>query len=166
MTTIPTLPRGVSDCVAAFDLAAIAITRDNRLAVTRNPAGMTLAWWCQAKQASAIVRRARRDSGDVEAAARALGVPVGEHHTAMQRAADAVSQIDAALTDAQQRGLLVAFNKEYRQRREAAVLAGRGFMSYGRARSRLRKAIAGIIALGGSRRDLDLEAIRRVFEAG
>jgi len=28
MATIPTLPRGVSDYVAAFDLTSIAVTRD------------------------------------------------------------------------------------------------------------------------------------------
>ena len=34
MATIPTLPRGVSDYVAAFDLTAIAVTRDGCLVVT------------------------------------------------------------------------------------------------------------------------------------
>jgi len=39
MTTIPALPRGVSDYVAAFDLTAVCVTRDGRLVVSRNPAG-------------------------------------------------------------------------------------------------------------------------------
>jgi hypothetical protein len=39
------------------------------------------------------------------------------------------------------------FNAEYR--REAASARGRGLMSYGRARARLRQAIAGVIAMGG-----------------
>ena len=39
------------------------------------------------------------------------------------------------------------FNAEYR--REAASARRRGFMSYGRARARLRQAIAGVIAIGG-----------------
>lgn len=47
-----------------------------------------------------------------------------------------------------------AFNAEYRRRREAALAVGRGFMSYERARARLRAAIAGIIAKGGERVDL------------
>jgi hypothetical protein len=41
--------------------------------------------------------------------------------------------------------------------------SGRGFMTYGRARARLRRTIAGIIASGGGR-DLDLRMIRRVFD--
>jgi hypothetical protein len=91
---------GVVNFVVVFDLTAIAVTRDNRLIATRNSAGAASAWWCPAKEASRIVRHARKDSGDIPAAARALGVPIGEHHTAMQKAADAVSQIDAAITDA------------------------------------------------------------------
>jgi hypothetical protein len=131
MTTIPTLPRGVSAYVAAFDLTSIAVTRDDgRLVVTRNPAGATAAWWCPAREASRVVRHARRDSGDVEAAARALGVPVTVHHVAVQRAAASVARIDAALVEAQRTGAMKFFNAEYRRRREAASAIGRGFMSY------------------------------------
>jgi hypothetical protein len=43
-----------------------------------------------AKEASRLVRHARKDSGDIPGAARALGVPVTVHHVAVQRAADAV----------------------------------------------------------------------------
>ena len=49
MATIPTLPHGVSDYVAAFDLTSIAVTRDGRLVVTRNPAGAAAVWLCPAK---------------------------------------------------------------------------------------------------------------------
>ena len=52
MATIPTLPHGVSDYVAAFDLTSIAVTRDGRLVVTRNPAGAAAVWLCPAKGAS------------------------------------------------------------------------------------------------------------------
>jgi hypothetical protein len=38
------------------------------------------------------------------------------------------------------------FNAEYRRRREAASARDRGFMTYERARARLRRAIAGVIA--------------------
>ncbi len=55
-----------------------------------------------------------------------------------------------------------AFNAEYRHRRKAASAVGRGYMSYERARARLRRAIAGVIAKGGER--LDLAAVRLVFE--
>jgi hypothetical protein len=163
MATIPTLPRGVSDYVAAFDLTSIAVTRDGRLVVTRNPAGAASAWWCPAKEASRIVRHARKDSGDIPAAAKALGVPVTVHHVAIQRAGASVARIDAALAQAQRDGAMRAFNTEYRRRREAASAIGRGFMSYERARARLRRAIADVIAAGGGR-DLDLTVIRRVFD--
>ena len=114
-TILPKLPHGVSAYVAAFDLTSIAVTRDGRLIVTRNPAGATAAWWCPAREASRVVRHARRDSGDVEAAARALGVPVTVHHVAIQRAGAAVARIDAALVEAQRSGLLRFFNAEYRR---------------------------------------------------
>jgi hypothetical protein len=104
-TTIPPLPHGVADYVAAFDLTAIAVSRDRRLIVTRDPAGAESAWWCEAKAASAIVRRARADHGDIPASACALGVTVTMHHVAVQRAADAVGRIEAALTEAQRTGV-------------------------------------------------------------
>jgi hypothetical protein len=40
---------------------------------------------------------------------------------------------------------------------------GQGFMSYKRARARLRRAVAGIIAAGAGR-DFDLAIVRRVFD--
>ena len=64
------------------------------------------------------------------------------HHVAIQRAASAAAAIEQALAEAQRAGLLAAFNGEYRRRREAAAVAGKGFMRYERARSRLRKVIA------------------------
>lgn len=120
MATIPPLPHGVAQYVAAFDLTSIAVTRDGRLIVTRNPAGTEAAWWCPAKEASRVVRHARKDSGDIEAAARELGVPVTVHRVAMQRAGASVARIDAALTEAQRCGLMSFFNAEYRRRRAAA----------------------------------------------
>jgi hypothetical protein len=52
MATIPPLPHGVAAYVRAFDLTSIAVTRDGRLVVTRNPAGAQAAWWCSATDAS------------------------------------------------------------------------------------------------------------------
>lgn len=42
-----------------------------------------------------------------------------------------------------------SYNPKLVLRREAASARGRGFMSYGRARTRLRQVIAGVIARGG-----------------
>ena len=69
--TIPPLPHGVADYVAAFDLASVAVTRD--------PTGYEAAWWCSAKQASAIVRQgARRDrNGSASCQRETLSISVG-----------------------------------------------------------------------------------------
>jgi hypothetical protein len=149
MATIPALPRGVSAYVAAFDLTSIALTRDGRLVVTRNPAGATAAWWRPAREASRVARHARKDSGDIPAAARALGVPVTVHGVAVQRAGAAVARIDAALAEAQRCGPLRFFDAEYKRRRAAANAIGKGYMPYQTARARLRQAVAGVIAEGG-----------------
>ncbi len=161
MATIPPLPRGVSAYVAAFDLASIAITRYHRLVVTRNPSGAEAAWWCEAKHASRLVRHARKLGGDVEGAARELRVTATVHHVAVQRAAASVARIDAALAQAQRCGAMKFFNAEYRRRREAASAIGRGFMTYGRARARLRQAVAGVIAAGGA---ISASLVAQVFE--
>ncbi len=161
MATIPTLPRGVSDYVAAFDLTAIAVTRDGRLVVTRNPTGASSAWWGQAKEAGRLFRHARKDGGDIPAAARELGVTVTMHHVAILRAGASVARFDAALAEAQRCGTMKFFNAEYRRRREAASARGRGFMTYERARARLRRAVAGVIAAGGV---ISASLVVQVFE--
>jgi hypothetical protein len=56
-----------------------------------------------------------------------------------------------------------SFNAEYRRRRKAANASGHGFMTYGRARARLRQAVAGVLAAGGGR-DLDLTMVRKVLD--
>jgi hypothetical protein len=106
--------------------------------LTPNLASAASAWWCEA----------RKDSGDIPAAAKALGVPVTVHHVAIQRA-DAVGRIEAALAEVQGNGAMRAFNAEYRRRRETALAVGRSYMSYERARARLRAVIASVIAKGG-----------------
>lgn len=73
-------------------------------------------------------------------------MPITEHHVAVQRAGALVPRIDTALAEVQRCGTM-NFSAEYR--REAASARRRGFMSYGRARARLRQAIAGVIAMGG-----------------
>jgi hypothetical protein len=162
MATIPALPRGVSAYVAAFDLTSIAITGDGRLVVTHNPAGAASAWWCGRRAARRVVRHARKDGGDIPAAARELGVAITAHDIVMQRACASVARIDAALAEAQRSGAMKSFNAEYRRQRKAASASGRGFMTYGRARARLRRAVAGVIAAGGGR-DLDLTMVRKVL---
>jgi len=134
MATIPTLPRGVSAYVAAFDLISIAVTSDGRLVVTGNPAGAAAAWWCEARAARGVVRHARQDGGDIPTAARELGVAITAHEVVMQRVTASVARIDAALAEAQRSGAMRFFNPEYRRRRNAVSASGHGFMTYRRAR--------------------------------
>ena len=145
---IPSLPRAVADYVRAFDLAAICAYRDGRIGVSRNPAGAVAAWWVEAEQAGAVIRQARKDSSDIQAIARRLGVALTEHAIVLTRASAAIERIEAALREAQRRGDLKFFNAEYKRRRAQAAAAGKGFMSYGQARARLQRAIAGAAATG------------------
>jgi hypothetical protein len=144
--TIPSLPRAVADYVRAFDLAAICAYCDGRIGVSRNPAGAAAAWWVEAEEVGAVIRQARKDGSDIQAVARRLGVALTEHAIVLTRASAAIERIEAALREAQRRGDLKFFNAEYKRRRTEAQAAGKGFMSYGQARARLGKAIAGAAA--------------------
>jgi hypothetical protein len=48
------------------------------------------------------------------------------------------------------RGVLRDFNAAFKQRREAAAMRGKGFMSYRAAESRLRRALIPMLANGGT----------------
>ena len=87
--------------------------------------------------------------------AKALGVPISEHHVVVHRTSVAVQRIERALAQAQQDAAMTAFNHEASALRERRltpppILA---ILSYARARARLGKAVASVIARGG---DLDL----------
>jgi hypothetical protein len=143
------LSHSARDYVRAFDLTCIALWRDGRLGVSRNPTGADQAWWCPAKAAGAIVRAANANGWDVVAAAARLHTPLTDHATVAQRVSEAVDRIDGSLQAAQRRGDLAFFNSTYRARRVAAQAAGQNFMSYGMALRRLRQAVAGAAANGG-----------------
>jgi hypothetical protein len=122
------LPRAVMDYIAAFDLAAVCQYRDGRLGVILNPAGAVAAWWCEAVKARPVIREAGRHSGDIPAAARALGVALTDHATVLARAKHAVAKIEAGMAWAQRTGVLHEFNQEYRRRRLEAQRRGERFM--------------------------------------
>jgi hypothetical protein len=82
------------------------------------------------------------------AAAGRLDVVLSEHTVVLARARAAVAKLDRRLAMAKETGTLAFFNAEYRRRRIAARASGKGFMSYGAAHRRLRKAIAGAAATG------------------
>ena len=149
-TLISALPREVKDYLGAFGIAAVVIYRDGRIGVSRDPAGAVAAWWVEADQAGSVVKQARKNGGDIPAAARRLGVVLTEHAIVLVRAAAASKRIRQSLSEAQGRGDLQFFNREYKRRRTAAAAAGQSFMSYGQARTRLYKTIATVAASGGT----------------
>ena len=120
--------------IAAFDLAAVcrypggriehnAAARRGWLSFTaRNPAGAAAASWCVAAKAGPVIRAVRRHSGDILAAARALGV------TVLARARHVVRKIEADMAWAQRTGVLHEFNQESRRRRLEAQRRGERFM--------------------------------------
>ena len=118
------LPSAARDYVRAFDLTSIALWRDGRLGVSRNPTGADQAWWCPAKAAGAVVRAANANGRDVVAAAARLN-PLTDHATVAQRVGEAVGRIDDGLKAAQRRGDLAFFNQLYKAQRVAAQAAGR-----------------------------------------
>jgi hypothetical protein len=73
------LSHSARDYVRGFDLTCIALWRDGRLGVSRNPVGAEEAWWCPAKAAGAIVRSANANGKDVAAAAAQLHTPLTDH---------------------------------------------------------------------------------------
>jgi len=118
---------------------------------TRNPAAAAGAWWCETGKAGPVIREARRHTGDILAAARALGVTLTDHATVLARTKAAVARIEAGMAWAQRTGPLHEFNQEYRRRRLEAQRRGERFMGYAQATARLRCAITKVAATGSAR---------------
>jgi hypothetical protein len=147
MGIIP-LSKPVADYIRQFGLTSICRYRDGRLSVTRDPTGADRAWWLHAEQAGAVLKAARRDGGNIEAAARKAGVELADHGAVLARSEAAVAKIQAGLQRAQKSGVLHEFNAEYRRRRLEAARQGRRFMSYRAAKARLQRVLTRIAATG------------------
>jgi hypothetical protein len=130
----------------SFDLSAIAVTRDGRLLVTRDPSGLECAWWGRSVDLGPVIKRARADHGDVEAAAAALRIKLADHASVMQRTSEVVRRLDARVRTAQEAGDLKIFNRSYRKYRLDLTAAGRMPMTYTVARARLRAALSEVAA--------------------
>ena len=89
------LSHSARNYVRAFDLTCIALWRDGRLGVSRNPTGADQAWWCPAKAAGAVVRAANANGKDVTAAAARLLTALTDHVTVAERATEAVDRMIA-----------------------------------------------------------------------
>ena len=83
------LSHSARDYVRAFDLTCIALWRDGRLGVSRNPNGAEQAWWCPAKAAGELVRTTNTNGRDVAQAAARLHTPLTDHATVAERATEA-----------------------------------------------------------------------------
>ena len=83
--SIEQLLPAVRDYLCAFDLMSIVVTADRRINGTRDVAGATGAWWCEAREVRRIIWLARKDGGDVPSAAQALGIAITEHATVLAR---------------------------------------------------------------------------------
>jgi hypothetical protein len=143
--SIPRIATSVLAYLHKFDLAAIALSRDERLVATKDPSGHERAWWLNALDVGRVLRCARADSGDVPNAAAARGVKIVPHDVALQRTEQLVRKLDRLL-QAQQAGALGYVNREYRTRRLQAQAEGRSFIPYRAAQARLRKALVGVAA--------------------
>jgi hypothetical protein len=163
--TIAPLPPAIASYVGRFELTALAVTRDNRIIVTRDPAGAKAAWWCKAEDAGPLLRwLVSHLSHDAPYAARTLRLVVTEHATVVQRAAAAVARIEVGLDRAQKEGLLAQFNRAYKAHRLAAKANGKHFIGYQQAQARLKAALASAAAKGGEVEPAELFA--NVFSDG
>jgi len=132
--------QAVNDYLAAFDL--VALTADGK--PTHDP--RRVAWWCARADAERLVERARRDGGDVAAAARKLGVAVADHATVLARAEAAVRRINNGVEWARRTGVLAELNAEYKRRRLLAEQRGETFMRYGEMQAKLGRVLAAQVA--------------------
>ena len=83
----------------------------------------------------------------IAAVAERLRFRLTDHYAVLARAGTATAMLDGRLTAAQEAGQLREFNKEYQKRRLAALLAGKKFIDYRTARSRLATLLA-LVAAG------------------
>ena len=70
--SIPKIAGNTLNYLKRFDLVAIAVSRDGRLTVTRNPEGAAEAFWLASRDAGQLLAKARADGGNVVKAAAAL----------------------------------------------------------------------------------------------
>src|SRR4051812_9675074 len=113
--TIASLPRSLRLYIKPFDVVALVRYRDGRLGACKDLEGAESCWWIRADDAGAVVKAARKNGGDIPAAAKVLGVTVTEHSVVMARASAAVAKLDDKIATAGRAGELGFFNSEYRR---------------------------------------------------
>src|SRR5262249_1069375 len=151
---IPYIPTRVRSYLAAFNSISIAITRKGKVVITPNPSGCELCWWLLKKDAERLLQEAKT-RGDIEAAAKRLGIILTPHGVALMKADRALGRLDGILRAAQESGDLQQFNHVYAAHRQAAISAGKTFMGYPAARTKLRRLLMDAVADGVQGRPFD-----------
>jgi hypothetical protein len=146
---IESLSPSARDYLAAFDLAAVAISPTGRVFISKNPTGASAAFWCRAGEADKVANAAWH-RGDIAEAARRLHIAVTPHPILLARVQARTRKIDEAIAQAKADGLMQQFHQAYKERRLKAKACGQQFMSFTEAERRLRKLIADSIAAGGT----------------
>jgi hypothetical protein len=144
--------------ISLIEVDGAYVFRTGPLAKSRDiPSGRI--FWISAQQAKPIVRRARKNAGpapNVTSAATALheaasdlGATLTPHATAIERAGNAATKLDAYFESMRRSGQLAEFNAQYKRHRMAAMARGEGYMSFGTAMQRLRRALIPLLMGGG-----------------
>jgi hypothetical protein len=130
-------------------------------------------FWISAQQAKPIVRRARKNAGPapnltsaataLHEAASDLGATLTPHATAIERAGNAATKLNAYFESMRRSGQLAQFNKQYKQRRTEATANGRGFMSWSTAMTRLKRALVPLLMNGGKQPTVGATVFEEVF---
>jgi hypothetical protein len=136
------------DYLRSFNLKCIALSKTGRLFTCDNPAGAVCAWWAKADDIDRIAAIAW-PSGDVPGAAAKLGLVATPHSVVAKRTAERTARIEAALQQALNEGTLKMFNREFGRRRLEAQRAGRKFMTYQTAHTKLRRVVTEMVSRGG-----------------
>jgi hypothetical protein len=159
---IPPLSADVKRYITKFDVAAVVRYSGGGLGASRDPQGAEIAYWIEAAQAGAVLKRARNNGGNIPAAAKALGVHLTDHPVLIQRVNVAIERLGRRLDQAQASGSMAFFNSEFKRRRLTTAGAGDGFMSYKVAKQRLERMLVEKAAAPGEGDPAAL--IKRVFD--
>jgi hypothetical protein len=126
---------------------------------TRNKPNATVVFWIATVNAKRVVKCARRLAGknqniddavvSLKKAATECRATLTPHDTAISRAADAARRLNEYVSSVRGTGMLREFKRAFKVRRETAMAAGRGFMPYKTAMSRLRLALVPLLQTGG-----------------
>jgi hypothetical protein len=121
-------PLAVAAYLSAFDLLAVRCHRDDRLCVTRDPAGAEAAWSCEARVPGRVFWQA--NDGNAEAAAKVLGVLLVDYASASWRGpVPRWPRWTSAWRTRSDPVALATFYPEFRHRRLEAANHDRPFMT-------------------------------------